>query len=136
MHKLLLTLTLIALAMVGVASADAATLNPDSNAILSGTTSLLAPLPAPVGFTVGGPNSVDQTGPFVASASQSDGLSTQDNDGVDNIYVKDRVTGAVTLVSRRSGANGAPADQSCDEPAISDNGNRVAFRCDGSLDPA
>lgn len=136
MHKLALTFTLIALALVGVASAGAATLQPDSNVILSGAPSLLAPLPAPVGFSSAGPNSVDQTGRFVAFESASDALSSEDNDGVDNIYVKDRVTGAVTLVSRRSGANGAPATQDCQDPAISDNGNRVAFTCDGSLDPA
>src|SRR5262245_22422609 len=108
MHKLALTFSLLALALIGVAGADAATLNPDSTVILSGAPSLLAPLPAPVGYTAAGPNSVDQTGRFVAFSSASDGLSPDDNDGVGNIYVKDRVTGAVTLVSRRSGANGAP----------------------------
>jgi len=136
MHKLALTFTLIALALIGVAGAEAATLNTDSTVILSGAPSLLAPLPAPVGFTSAGPSSVDQTGRFVAFASASDALSGEDNDGVDNIYLKDRVSGAVTLVSRRSGANGAPSTQDCQDPAISDNGNRVAFSCDGPLDPA
>jgi Tol biopolymer transport system component len=136
MHKLALTTSLIALALVGASGVEAATLQTNSTVILSGTTSLLAPLPAPVGFSAAGPNSVDQTGRFVAFVSQSDGLSTEDNDGVDNVYVKDRVTGAVTLVSRRSGANGTPATENCDDPAISDNGNRVAFACDGPLDPA
>src|SRR5690349_18386725 len=136
MHKLALTTSLIVLALAGAASAHAATLNPDSTVILSGAQSLLAPLPAPVSFAGGGPNSLDQTGRFVAFVSASDGLSPDDNDGVTNVYVKDRVTGAVTLVSRRSGANGAPANQDCNDPAISDNGNRVAFTCDGSLDPA
>jgi Tol biopolymer transport system component len=136
MHKFAFTISLIALVLIGAAGARAATLQTDSTVILSGTPSLLAPLPAPVGFSVGGPNSVDQTGRFVAFASQSDALSAEDNDGVDNVYVKDRVTGAVTLVSRGSGANGAPATQNCDDPAISDNGNRVAFTCDGPLDAA
>src|SRR5919204_1395289 len=129
-------ISLALLALFGASSASAASLSANSTFILSGTSSLLAPLPAPVSDSLGGPESVDQTGRLVAFASRSDGLSGEDDDAVTNVYVKDRLTGAVTLVSRRTGANGAPADQNCDQPAISDDGTRVAFVCEGPLDPA
>src|SRR5438876_3654053 len=121
MTKLALTL-LSALALVGATSAEAATLPANSTTILSGTTSLLAPLSAPVSDSFNGPQSTDQTGRFVAFASDSDGISTQDNDAVENVYVKDRAIGVVTLVSRRTGVLGAPADANCSYPAISDDG--------------
>jgi hypothetical protein len=61
MTKLALT-SLILLALIGASSAEAASLKADSTVILSGTSSLLAPLPAPVSYSAGGPNAVDQTG--------------------------------------------------------------------------
>ncbi|MGZ4200525.1 MAG: hypothetical protein ACXVRH_00535, partial [Thermoleophilaceae bacterium] len=125
-----------AVALIGASAARAAALPVDTTAILSGAPSLGAPLPAPVARSLSDPQSVDQTGRFVAFASTSDGLSSEDNDAVSNIYVKDTVAGTVTLVSRRTGAAGAPADQSCTDPVISDNGKRVAFTCEGPLDGA
>ena len=119
-----------------VSAARAATLTPDSTFILGGAPSLLAPLPAPVADSASGPQSVDQTGRFVAFASNSDGLSAAADPAVTNIYVKDRLTGAVTLVSRQTGTDGAPTSQDCFLPAISDDGSHVAFVCDGALDPA
>jgi Tol biopolymer transport system component len=141
-HPLLIRMTkralipLALLALFGASSARAATLSSDTTAILSGTSSLLAPLPAPVSDSASGPSAVDQTGRFVAFTSSSDGLSNDDNDGVENVYVKDRLTGAVTLASRGAGPNGAAATQNCNEAAISRNGSTVAFVCDGPLDPA
>ena len=130
-----LLLTLVVLTMLGIQSAHAATLPADTTAILSGASSLFDPLPAPVADSEAGFQSVSGTGTKVAFASRSDGLSSEDNDSVENIYVKDLVTGAVTLVSRASGPAGAPATADCGDPAISDNGNRVAFDCRGALDP-
>jgi Tol biopolymer transport system component len=135
MTKFALTL-FFALAAVGASSAEAASLPTNSTVILSGTPSLLAPLPAPAATSRAFPGAVSQTGRLVAFESRSDGLSADDDDSVSNVYVKDRVTGAVILVSRRSGATGAPATQDCREGTISDDGRRVAFTCDGPLDPA
>jgi len=131
-------LIIFALAALSIASAPAraATLPADTTAILSGAASLLGELPAPVDRSDATTQAVSKDGRFVAFSSSSDGLSGEDDDSVPNIYVKDMATGAVTLVSRRSGPSGAASHDSCFEPVISDNGNRVAFTCDGSLDPA
>jgi Tol biopolymer transport system component len=137
--RTLLSLLLLALAAIAFSSAQAgaATLAADTTEILSGNSSLLAPLPAPVApFSSGGQQSVSQDGRFVAFLSASDNLSAEDNDSIANVYVKDRATGAVTLVDRRTGAAGAVADQQCSDPAISDSGRRVAFTCNGPLDDA
>ncbi|MDQ3739815.1 MAG: hypothetical protein M3389_02615, partial [Actinomycetota bacterium] len=58
------------------------------------------------------------------------------DDDVVNVYVKDRQSGAVLFASRASGASGEPAHAHCGEPSLSDDGRRVAFVCDGPLDPA
>ncbi len=134
--KRIVLILVAAVALIGASAARAAALPADTTAILSGAASLGAPLPAPVARSLSDPQSVDQTGRFVAFASSSDGLSNEDNDAVFNVYVKDRLTGTVTLVSRRTGAAGAPADQNCTDPVISDNGKRVAFSCEGPLDGA
>jgi Tol biopolymer transport system component len=128
-------LTLVVLAMLGIRSAHAATVPADSTALLSGGASLFDPLPAPVSDSTAGLQSVSTDGRFVAFSSKSDGLSGEDNDAVENVYVKDRLTGTVTFASRRSGASGAPSDRDCFHPSISDNGHRVAFACTGALDP-
>lgn len=123
--------------LVLVAPASAANLDAGSLFTLTGQPSLLAPFPEPVGFvTAPTPTAVSQDGRFVAFASGSDGLSTEDDDTVINVYVKDRQTGAVTYVSRRDGIAGEPSHAGCSEASISDDGNRVAFTCSGSLDPA
>jgi Tol biopolymer transport system component len=120
------------------AAASAAVLSPNVTLILSGAPSLLAPLPAPVATSIASPHSVSDDGTMVAFASASDDLSSEDDDDIlnFNIYVKNMTTGVVTLVSRRSGLAGAPADSTCEDPAISGDGTRVAFVCDGALDPA
>ena len=49
-------------------------------------------------------------------------------DGVRSaIFVRDRVTGEVTLASRADGPSGAPFRLSGEQPAISSDGRRVAF---------
>lgn len=130
-------LVLIVLSAVVVpAAARAVTIPADTTAILSGAPSLFAPLPAPVADSDSSAQAVSANGRFVAFSSNSDGLSADDDDSVENVYVKDQMTGAVTLASRQTGAAGAPADRNCSDPAISDNGLRVAFECNGPLDPA
>jgi Tol biopolymer transport system component len=131
-----LLLTLAVLVMLGTQSAHAATLPAGTTAILSGKSSLFDPLPAPVADSDSSQQSVSANGRFVAFTSESDGLSSEDNDSVDNVYVKDRLMGTVTLASRATGAAGAPAGDNCFDAAVSDDGRRVAFTCEGSLDPA
>jgi Tol biopolymer transport system component len=117
-------------------SASAASLPAGTTAILSGDSSLSAPFPAPVSTSETRDATVSQDGRFVAFQSQSDGLYDGDDDRVYNVYVKDRVTGAVILASRASGAQGEPAHGFSYTPSISDDGTRVAFTTEAALDPA
>ena len=75
---------------------------------------------------------VSLDGRYVVFASQSDGLSADDDDRFTGIFVRDRVTGTTTLVSRASGAAGAAANGDSDDPTISDDGRYVAFSSEGS----
>jgi WD40 repeat protein len=125
-----------ALAALTAARASAGTLPVNTTAIASGDGSLVAPLGAPVAQSGVNREAVSRDGNLVVFASLSDGLSNEDNDAVDNVYVKNMTTGAITLVSRQSGAAGAPANADCFGGAISADGTRVAFTCDGPLDPA
>ncbi len=117
-------------------SASAATLPAGTTAILSGDSTLFAPFPAPVSTSEARDATVSQDGRFVAFQSQADGLYDGDDDRVSNVYVKDRVTGAVILASRASGAQGEPAHNFSYSPSISDDGKRVAFTSEALLDPA
>ncbi|MFL5817986.1 MAG: TolB family protein [Conexibacter sp.] len=56
--------------------------------------------------------------------------------GPGEVYRRDVLTGAVELVSRATGANGAPADRYSVSPSISADGTRVAFVSYAHLDPA
>jgi Tol biopolymer transport system component len=67
-------------------------------------------------------------GKHVAFRSGADNLSTQDNDSLDNIFLRDLVAPfATTLVSRASGAGGPVADDRSQQPSISGDGRYVAF---------
>lgn len=121
---------------VGSAPAHAASLPANTTAILSGDSSLFGELPGPADSSFSTHQAVSQDGRFVAFDSAADGLSSEDDNSVDNVFVKDTVSGAVTLVSRRSGTSGAPSHDQCFDAAISDDGTRVAFACDGPLDDA
>jgi hypothetical protein len=106
--------------------------------IASGAETMDTALPAPVGSwtSIDYRGAVSDTGQYVAFSAHSDGLSTEDDDRYENVYVKNRVTGSVTLVSRQTGAAGEPSHGDCDTATISDDGTRVAFACMKSLDPA
>jgi hypothetical protein len=116
------------------AAAPAAPLPADTTALLSGQPDLMTLLQTPVGFSEVGSQAVDSNGGLIAFTSSSDGLLTTDDDDVENVYVKDVASGAVTLVS--VAADGSPSHADCSEPAISDDGTHVAFACSGSLVPA
>ncbi|MGD9570674.1 MAG: TolB family protein [Thermoleophilia bacterium] len=72
--------------------------------------------------------SVSADGRYVAFHSQADNLSTEDDDTVFNIFVRDLVAGTTTLVSRAPGPAGAGGDASSLNAVISADGTRVAFR--------
>ncbi|WP_171058121.1 TolB family protein [Modestobacter altitudinis] len=71
--------------------------------------------------------STNADGHLVAFQSNANNLSADDNDNVDNIFVRDVRNGRTRLVSRADGANGAAADNASTFPSISGE-NRVAFQ--------
>jgi Tol biopolymer transport system component len=132
----LLLLAAIAAAGGGATDAGAASLPAGSTAILSGAPSLFETLPSPVGPSRLTADAVSRDGAVVVFSSKSDGLVAGDDDTVENVYAKVRATGEVVLVNRRTGAAGDPAHDDCYAASISDDGKRVAFVCEGPLDPA
>jgi Tol biopolymer transport system component len=99
--------------------------------LVTNTTRLISRTPGP-----GGPGgNADSTRPAIsgdgsriAFQSDADNLSNQDDDSARNVFVRERATGANTLVSRASGVAGAPADSGSDTPDISPSGRFVGFR--------
>jgi Tol biopolymer transport system component len=63
----------------------------------------------------------------VAFQSEANNLSNDDNDAVVNVFVRDLATSTNTLVSRATGAGGAPSDATSQTPDISPSGRFVAF---------
>ena len=72
-------------------------------------------------------------GRYVVFTSQADGLSAADDNRFVNVFVQDRVTGAVTLVS--SAAPGGSGEGDSTEPVISGDGGEVAFTSIARLTP-
>ena len=72
--------------------------------------------------------SVSEDGRFVAFRSEATNLVPEDTDSDRDIYVRDRQTGAVTLVSRAGGPAGAKGNRHSYNPRISANGRFVVFR--------
>jgi Tol biopolymer transport system component len=79
---------------------------------------------------------ISADGRYVAFASRLDAMSAIDDDDTTQIYRKDRVTGDVVLVSRADGADGAPLAGTAQDPVMSHDGTRVAFRTKARLLPA
>jgi Tol biopolymer transport system component len=72
--------------------------------------------------------SISADGRFVAFQSNADNLSPDDDDGFQNVFVRDtRAPGTTTLVSRAPGPAGAGANDSSSSPSISADGRYVAF---------
>ena len=69
---------------------------------------------------------ISADGRFVAFASEADNLSDEDWSGID-VFVRDLEANTTTLVSRASGASGAPGDWRSIDPSISADGRFVAF---------
>lgn len=111
-----------------------------------GETFLTGGLDLPPGAIAGGPSGnglhgadrapLSADGRYVAFTSQADTLDPAAHPDVYNVYRKDRATGAVVLVSRASGANGATFAAPSGFPRISADGRKVAFWTRAALDPA
>jgi uncharacterized repeat protein (TIGR01451 family) len=79
--------------------------------------------------------SVSGDGTRVAFRSFADNLDPADTDSLDDVYVKDLVSGDLTLVSTSD--SGVKGDFLSLAPSVSDDGTRVAFQSFASnLDPA
>jgi Tol biopolymer transport system component len=75
---------------------------------------------------------VSASGRYVAFESKAANLADGAQPGVTNIYLRDRKTGATTLVTRADGADGAGADADSAAPSISPAGRYVAFESDAN----
>lgn len=72
--------------------------------------------------------SISADGRYVAFESYADNLSSDDNNAVENVYVRDFQTNTTTLVSRQSAADGgAGGDGGSYATSISADGRYVAF---------
>ena len=71
--------------------------------------------------------SISGDGRRVSFMSDANNLSTEDNNGYDNIFVRDLAADTLTYASRAAGAAGAAADGHSGYPALSGTGRYVAF---------
>jgi Tol biopolymer transport system component len=111
---------------------------------LGGTAPAAAPPPELISRAPGGgppgnaPSafpSVSADGRLVAFRSQATNLHPDDTDIQHDIFVRDRQTGQVELVSRASGPSGAKGTVASFNPRISADGRFVAFRSNSNLVP-
>ena len=111
-----------------------------------GETFPVATLPLPAGAIPGGESgfggssterpAISRDGRYVAFMATADQLTPDTPvDGV-SVYRKDRLTGAIELVSRADGVTGAPSLSVPFSVRISDDGNRVAWTTAAQLAPA
>jgi Tol biopolymer transport system component len=77
--------------------------------------------------------SISGDGRFVAFTSEGDNLVTEDDKAVRDVFLRDTLTGSVTLVSRATGAAGPPTTGTSDDPSVSRDGRFVAFSTSGAL---
>lgn len=77
------------------------------------------------------------SGRYVAFSSAATNLVADDLDAIEDVYVRDVLTGTTTLVSRAAGASGAKGNGPSTSPDISADGTRVLFSSQATnLDPA
>ncbi len=77
--------------------------------------------------------SVSDDGRYVAFLSKANDLSPDDDDAVDNVFVRDVVAGTTTLESRGSGPTGSQSTSNAAAPSLSGDGNWIAFASDANL---
>ncbi len=78
-----------------------------------------------------GMSSLSSDGRYIAFESQATNLVSGDSNGLQDIFLKDRVSGTLTRISRSNDGNQADGD--CWGPAISANGRHVCFYSDASV---
>ena len=71
--------------------------------------------------------SISADGRYVAFDTEAENVTAEDADSVSDVVVRDRVAGTTTLVSRATGAAGAPGAYHSYWPQLSADGSRVAF---------
>lgn len=81
-------------------------------------------------------SSISADGRYVAFASANDDLSTEDVNGVTDVFVRDLQANTTTLVSRETGATGTGGGAPSIDPAISADGRYVAFTSDADTSAA
>jgi Tol biopolymer transport system component len=94
------------------------------------TTALVSRVTGPTGAAGDGASndpSISADGRYVAFKSASANLSGEDLDPVEDVFVRDRVAGTTTLVSRATGPAGAAGNADSEQPSISDDGRYVSF---------
>jgi Tol biopolymer transport system component len=98
--------------------------------LATGVTALVSRATGPAG--AGGDDgssrpSISADGRLVVFSSFARNLSTDDEDGFEDVFVRDMALGTTTLASRASGAAGAAGDHASFGGVISADGTRVAF---------
>jgi Tol biopolymer transport system component len=94
-----------------------------------------------LGFEAGAP-SLSDSGRYLAFASEDPDISDEDHNSsttpagdtfpVRDIFVYDRSTGAISLVSRANGAKGSGGNEDSNLPSISADGHYVAFQTEAT----
>ncbi len=100
---------------------------------LGPTTALVSRATGPAGAGgdgLSGDASMSADGRYIAFDSEADNLSTEDDKAVVDVFVRDTVNKTTTLVSRATGAAGAPGNADSNFPFISPDGRYVAFQSD------
>ena len=127
-------LGLTAAAVLAGGAAPAMASPPGSTAILDQPDGFADPFKgAAASSGVSAGDAISADGRYVVFSSRSDGLSGTDDDRVNNIYRKDRDTGAIELISVAT--DGTPAHADSFDAQISDDGGRVAFVSAAGLHP-
>jgi Tol biopolymer transport system component len=103
--------------------------------VLASTTTLVSRATGAVGAAgdgLSGDASISADGRYVAFDSEADNLSTEDDKAAVDVFVRDMVNNTTTLVSRATGAAGAPGNADSNFPFISPDGRYVAFQSDAN----
>ena len=94
--------------------------------------SLVSRGPGGVADGPSGRPSISADGRFIAFESNANNLHPGDVEGDTDVFVRDQLTGQVTLASRADGFAGLPGDGGSTQPDISEDGRFVAFTSDAN----
>ncbi len=118
LRSILLAITLLPMVVVGGAAAQGSAIE-----LVSGTSA------GPSNGQSGG-SAVSADGRFVAFHSRGSDLVAGDRNGAFDVFVLDRLTSTMTLVSR--GTSRAPGNDDSLNPSISDDGRYVAYQSEAT----